>query len=51
MTYLIKYKNNSTTSSCMPYIFKTMESARRYIEEYTYFPDEFDVVKAIEMEE
>ena len=49
--YLIKHKENKTTSSCMPYLFKTKESAQRYIEEMTYFPDEFTVVKAIEMED
>ena len=49
--YLIKYDNNGTDSCCMPYLFKTKESAQRYIEENTYFPDEFSIVEAIEVED
>lgn len=48
--YLIKYKENKTTSSCMPYLFKSEEAAQRYIDEATYFPKEFTVVEAIIME-
>ena len=49
--YLIRYKNGKTTSSYMPYLFKTKERAQQYINENTYFPEEFDVAEAIDWED
>ena len=47
--YLIQYTENDTASNCMPYLFDSEEDAQRYIQEATYFPNEFRVIKAIKI--
>lgn len=43
--YMIRWMESDATANCFPYIFKTKEDAQRYIDEATYFPDEYDVIE------
>ena len=45
--YMIRYKETEIHANCFPYIFDTHEDAQRFIDEATYYPQEFEVITAI----
>jgi len=46
MTYfMVKWVDTHVDANCFPAIFKTKEDAERYIQEATFYPDEFKVIE------
>ena len=47
--YMIRWKGSDATARCFPYIFDSKENAQRYIDEATYFPNEYETIEAIKI--
>lgn len=49
--FLIKYTGTTIQACCFPYVFSSAEKAQQFIDEACYYPDEFVVIEAENMDE